>query len=559
MYVKRIESNVKSADGLVWSADLGPKTIIVGPNGRGKSRIVNAVELALTGRASDLAGRADVAREADLLALAPGRSADLYAHAILDTEETATFRVVHAGAGKAKKADHEVPSWFAREELLPVRAVRDAMLGSPDTACRVFLQWAASGNPLDIDGMLSPSLLPELNRLRALHPNAGLDVLEQAARKRKLEANASIKALDAAARNATVSGALPTHEEVAEAQARVARARGVLVRAQAQSQAAQQQNRLAQLAQTASEAEAEAATLRPSLEAWKAHAAALPPTAANVGVAQKLVALLDFAAESGDGDCLMCGEPVTLASLTALRNQINLAIGADMTAAGAHATAHQNVADLTRRLHERETQATYARSALAAASSGTPDEAPIDAASAIAEATAADEALRALTSATAAWGAARSVMAQADAARTEAATFKSLEEALVQVGRLALTSALASYGARVQALLPPTDAFSMVLNEGAREVFHAGLLRDDVLHTALSGAEWARVTMAMSVGILAPTSRLAVIVPEERAFDPKTLAAVMVALADAKQQVIITSPVAPAGRLPKGWTLVDLS
>ena len=79
LYVKRVEGNVKGAS----TADLGPRTLIVGPNGAGKSAIVNGVELALSGRASDVVGRAEVSRGIDLLALAPAADDSLWAKATL--------------------------------------------------------------------------------------------------------------------------------------------------------------------------------------------------------------------------------------------------------------------------------------------------------------------------------------------------------------------------------------------------------------------------------------------------------------------------------------------
>jgi hypothetical protein len=48
-----------------------------------------------------------------------------------------------------------------------------------------------------------------------------------------------------------------------------------------------------------------------------------------------------------------------------------------------------------------------------------------------------------------------------------------------------------------------------------------------------------------------------VLVPPERAYDPATLAAVMVALADAPGQVLLASPIMPAF-VPAGWHVVTV-
>lgn len=559
LYVKHVASNVKSADGLVWDVELGPKTIIVGPNGRGKSRIVNAIELALTGRASDVAGRVDVAREADLLALAPGRKANVYAEALLSSGEVATFGVEYAGEGKARKADHDAPDWFAKEQLLPVRAVREAMLGSADTACRAFLGWAGAADS-DLKLMLSPSLHPALARLQALNPGVtDAGTLEQAARRRKLDANASVKALESTSK-ASPSVARPTQADIDRAQEAVKQAREVLVRAQSAQMTKNAQQRKAQLVSTVE-------TLRPEWEQatervaqWEQYVAQLPAPSALSDVANQLMALLSFTVEGGDGDCLLCGAEPGAAHLAHRKQEMEALFAQQRARAAAYGAAMQQLTSARAVEIDTRTRLQYAEHALAEAREVLTqcEDAP-DYLTASKACDAAEAELRGILSAAQVWSNAMSVMAQLDAAKQEAATWKALEEALGQIGRLQLSGALQAFSARVQGFLPSTDQFGMLLSEGAREVFHAGFVRDDALHTALSGAEWARLTLAMASAILPEQARLAVITPEERAFDPKTLAAVLKSLSGCPHQVILTSPIAPAGKLPAGWTLVELA
>jgi hypothetical protein len=109
----------------------------------------------------------------------------------------------------------------------------------------------------------------------------------------------------------------------------------------------------------------------------------------------------------------------------------------------------------------------------------------------------------------------------------------------------------------VQAHLPDSDDFRLVLGDKSVSM---GFVRDGVLHTALSGAEWARLTLAVASAQLrlAQHSGPVVVTPKERAWDPDTLAASMRALSDAPGQVLLLSPIRPKGRLPKGWTLVEV-
>lgn len=558
VYVKNVRSNVKSSDGLLWEIELGEKTLIVGANGKGKSRVVNAVELALTGRASDLAGKTDVAREADLLALAPGRNANLYSEATLSSGEVVTFGVEYVGAGKTRKADHDVPVWFPKEELLPVRAVREAMVGSADAACRQFLSWAGAGSGRVVTDMLSPSLLPAYTRLAALNAGADLTGLESAARKKKLEANASVKALENALSSAGSSQAAPDDADIAAAQQASQDARAVMVKAQAAQMRANAAQRTSLLVQQVAELEAAQAEADAVHAQWGEYVASLPRPETGTALAEHLLQLLDHAAKHKYDDCLMCDGTPGAAFFADRHTQVNEAIGARMKRASDYAAAEANLRMAHTQANTVASKLFYVRKALEAAAEPTDESDAPDYASAAAAYDAAENKLRQLQTAKASWQSYRGIMVQLDAARADAATWKSLEDALGQAGRILLTDALSAFKTKVQSFLPATDVFGMTLSEGAREVFQAGFTRDGVLHTALSGAEWARLTLAMASAILPAQSKLAVITPEERAFDPKTLAAVMKSLANAPGQVIITSPVAPSGKVPAGWTVVEL-
>jgi hypothetical protein len=136
-----------------------------------------------------------------------------------------------------------------------------------------------------------------------------------------------------------------------------------------------------------------------------------------------------------------------------------------------------------------------------------------------------------------------------------AVEWKALKEALENAMALTLEQSLAAFVAKVQQNLPGTDQFDLKLRDGDREVVSFGLVRGGFLHTALSGAEWARVMAAMSAACVAP-GKYACLIPEERAFDPDTLKSVMEALSGSTHQVILTSPVKPK-KVPAGWTVIE--
>ena len=82
MFIKNIKSNVKRG----FEHELGPCTLIIGENRSGKSSVIDALSLALTGYAhSDGIGK----REVDILALAKDGVGPLTSEVTFDSGETA--------------------------------------------------------------------------------------------------------------------------------------------------------------------------------------------------------------------------------------------------------------------------------------------------------------------------------------------------------------------------------------------------------------------------------------------------------------------------------------
>ena len=96
--------------------------------------------------------------------------------------------------------------------------------------------------------------------------------------------------------------------------------------------------------------------------------------------------------------------------------------------------------------------------------------------------------------------------------------------------------------------------------DGVREVFRMGLMRDGKLHAALSGAEGTSVVTAIAMAVTdsLPDDYPAVLIPEDRAWDGKTLASVMRGFSSFDGQVVMASTTRPAGKTPKGWTIIDM-
>ncbi len=121
-----------------------------------------------------------------------------------------------------------------------------------------------------------------------------------------------------------------------------------------------------------------------------------------------------------------------------------------------------------------------------------------------------------------------------------------------------LASTVDKFIEKVNAHLPPSDHFYLDLGESNCRI---GFLRDGQTVVALSGAEWARLILAIACAT-SKKDTLNIFIPEERAYDAKTLGEIMKALGDRKSggQVILTSTVRPRkAKYLEQWTIIELT
>lgn len=452
-YVKKVDGAVKKG----VCAQLGRKTLVVGPNASGKSSIINALELATSGRASDVAGRQTLARDADLFMLAAPGADRAWAEAKWSDGATSGWDLRE---GKRATRTGRSCAW-------PLREVTEALLGSPETARKWIL---SKGGGLDRESILA--LIPESLHGR-IPGGSDLSAMLDTAKSRARDASKSAKVLRA---TPTPSQPPPTDRELAEME---------------------------------STAGAPDVAVTVSIPRPSANTPDLTLFRAGLAVLESMV--------SGESqDCGICGS-------TLIRDPTYF-----------------------------QERAKRGRAKLAQLE--TPPPPPPLPAGPSPELLAARSCLSAARQLRAAWDAARTAEDRALAFEREAVEWSQLVEALgLALGRLVEKTRVA-FEARVQAHLPASDRFGIDLLDGEREVLRVGLRRDGRLHAALSGAEWARVTAALALAV-APAGEPAIVCPEERAFDPDTLASVLDAFGACSAQVVVTSPVAPS-RVPEGWTVI---
>lgn len=555
MHIKRIHSNIKGG----VEQELGEKTLIVGPNGIGKSAIVNAIELAVGGSASDIVGRAEVKREGDLLALADGKR--VFAEAEFSDGQGASYEAKTNNRGGAKKAEHVCPL----SASFPVRDVRAALGGSSDTARNWLLSKVVQDVTLDdVVAWFTPEATKLYNQYAKQQSQSGtvihtlLGVHQAVAKKARAEKkrlNTEKELLERMGSNLDAEPTASVLEKAKQANDEALAAYESALKSASKAEAQAQADQLKEIARIKVDemvaAQSDSAEVRHLM----------PPgpelTEKEENLIKRIFTLIDthqLHLDLGAEVCLVCESPAPV-DHHALKNK-KMEISKTMG-------ARKDWWDTAKMVFEQE-KATEA-AAEAAVKEYTALREKLDAMpdAVVNVEEAKDEWQRAQMKHTALSGAAKqwqTLRSQKDSIRLLRADISDLEE-LVESTKQAINrlvkNAVDQFEKDVQGYLPSTDTFKLVLEDDGKEVCRFGFEREGRLHTALSGAEWARLTLALACAS-SQNSDLLIFTPEERAFDPSTLREVMGALSDAPGQVLLTSPIKHKGRLPKGWTVVEI-
>ena len=551
IYVSRVRSNLKSPNGESYSIELGPKTLLLGRNTSHKSAIVQSVELALTGAVDDIVGRTNVKDSSLLLSLVSGDN--LNVSTTTSDNNEASFNLMRGSV-----ADHDGGDPGA----LVLRQVRSALAGSVASARKTFLSWAAgsivrsdvlANMPTHLhakyDDIADKQPGSEVNKLIAVTDYAGKRQRESSKEMRGAQA-----VLDAGLNNELDSR--PTDQDMEATKAAVGKAQAQLetaLRADAsKNQGADRVTVEAQLDEAGA-----------AIAQWEAESNRLldqiKQTTPDPTV-QQAHDILAWAVSNNREHCPTCNSHVGASHLSACQNAYASAIGGPSQEL---LDAQSYAVDSMREWNSTFTRLQGILSTMQASDEWT-STLPVGPLIPLEEArsrmAAASAALTSSETARARWddmARSRDVVASMQQAVD---TYKELKKVCESTVGALLDTRSTSFAARVQAYLPDDWVFGIELRDGKKEVFRMGLLnRNGNLHCALSGAEWAAVTTAIAAAIMEIESQrsLSVLIPEDRAWDSKTLASVLRALGAFPGQVIIASTTKPSGRL-SGWTVIDM-
>ena len=530
IYVQEVESNIK---GNVKQT-LGPKTLIVGPNGSGKSAIVNSIELALFGFATDLVGRQRVLKEGELMNMTSDKDG-LWSKITLSDGVTCSFSSKRNIKGGSSRAERVSPV----EANFPVLTVRENLTGSADTA-KEFLIKLFDFSDDDIIRRLPTAKFKE--RYKALRKvtkskraiDAVREMIDLVASEVRTN-QTDLKAKKAVLNALGIADVEPLSSDIDGAETAYKQAVTAINEARAYAFA---QTELVRIM----EKKASIATTIAELEAKLVKIDNIPDNAKAVAsLATNLISIVDWQGDT----CLICSGKVDNRKLLEKQKiwQKHVANAQDLS-------NRNNVAN----------DLSVANTLLEAWENSITQLSKVKPAGTVAEAEAVLEVaegklqrLRSLLQAYEKTTKLREEIIEIDENIAEATPFK---DELTRTSDLLLKTVIKQYIDRVQSYLPDQDRFDLTLEPGCK----FGLVRNGMMHTTLSGAEWSRLMLAMALATVDPTkigTTLNVLVPEDRAFDPETLANVLDAVVDAPAQVILTSPIMPS-RVNEHWTVIRL-
>jgi len=558
LYVERVRSNVKKS----VDVSLSRLTLLVGPNGSGKTSVQNAMELATSAFASDVEGRVKVRVAHSLGRLGPGDSA-LWSEVEFSNGAKSSWKLKPNKKGGFHDPEHDTPQDI--KVVFPVADVREVLGGSPESI-RTWLmsRVAADVREADILGRLPEDLHDsylEAAKKARLPDWSEIDVLLAVSETAKKE----IRSNEAEAKKArqvidTMTdgmGMEPTAAELESAEAEVVRAERAYQEASRRPVSAPPN-----LDALRSEAMAAVTAFQKAQETANLARAAVPPMhpseEALIEFRSKMADIAEVTANVKSATCMVCDAPLGITDM-GLKAQILRQQNATGYAAVQAARIHREKETEAARMQAAAVRLVEALQSAERQAAAYSPEPQVDLQALGDEVVRSRSAANELKLQKRTWNNMRAAKDDVRRLSERSKKYESLVEAASEVVDELLKVSHKKFEKAVQAYLPSSDQFALVLVENKKPVCRMGFRRDGQLHTALSGAEWARLTLALGCATYKDDdSTVAIFTPEERAFDPVTLREVMVALSNAPGQVLLQSPAKPAGRTPKDWKVVEM-
>jgi energy-coupling factor transporter ATP-binding protein EcfA2 len=523
-YINHVKSSIKKG----CDVQLSPRTVIVGPNGAGKTTIVQAIELATNGFVTDMEGREQV-KLGKALSRLFSKGEPMFAEVTMadsaGPDASFSWTMEEGPKGGMKRPNHQPPF----RVRFPVQELIATLKGDASTVGA----W--------LEGQVLNTMTKE-DLLSALPPAVREDADKFITRQRKTDflalaktaAQESKNLKSQATRSETTVGRMTegiapplTANKLAEIEAEWA---ALTQQTGGVSQAAYDEKKGAVTAMSA-----ELAALEAKLSALVPIDAKVGTALARVGQAKQLIRM--HVDHFGIDSCWVCGNGEADAILGQV-DQLNAVQGEFLPQVEAETLRHQAEAlrastkvNLNFKLQELEGMTVS-------------DTHPEVEARALMQRISDDRAARQ------AWSNADAARKEISALRAQADRLSLVGKELKTAGQALLNKQKAAFETNVSSFLPEGEVLGVDLASS-----RLGLMRDEQLHSALSGAEESRVLLALA-SAQEDGSTPCVLIPKDRGWDRDTLGHVMTALAASPVQVVIMSTVQPDP--VEGWTMVNL-
>ena len=511
---------------------LGEKTFIYGPNGSGKTTIINGVEFATTGRVSDLSGRDGASSVPLLRRLMSRHESDIHANAVIRLSDDKTLATSHR-LPRSGKIQKQTPPGFL--VAFPLEDVKGVLTGQSNTARKWLIDNLCGDIPF---AAIYSALPPEwVERYKAVcsyvdptkAPTAAkmLVGVEEVLAARLRRAKADVNRLQGQVNAMAPTQPRPSPEDIREAREEAQK----LATTKVDPAELRRQLTLAQHALSVAEQDLKVAVMESE--------GALPDVRKTL---EAIVTLVKPDAQC----CVLCGtksdKPAQLYAKAQMllekdkkaQSSLRMVDTLRMSVNRAKVT----VDTLTFELEDAEKQAQTVTSDAAAN---------------------AQERYRRLAGLEELWTRTEQVRSEMlHAMQQENDTAPFLDVVRRTLGIL-LEDARSSFVARVQSHLPAHVRFDVRLKDGNKDVCEIGTFAaDGTFAMAQNGANWLQMQLAIAAA-MGTGADLNIYTNPDRGHDPKTLKDTLKALTDVPGQVLFASPTKPFGGLPSGWTLLDLS
>jgi hypothetical protein len=560
MYVKSVCSNVKQG---VDVQNLGKNTLIVGTNKAGKSSVINSIELALGGFASDLMGKEAVRKPGDLISLSKdGKTLSSSAEVIIDEERGETVTC----SWKTEKTSKGVKRPIHKREFIthfPFTEVKENLVGSVEKARGWLLGHIAKTTTAEfILSQLKPSVQGDYTKVSDALRNSRKDLSEidlllvvaeeQSSFAR--EKGREIKVLENSAQGwASTLGAEPTAAELEALKGVQQEAFDAFSNYKATYQAGAEISS-AKVNQALVNVQEIVKNLR-TLEVKKAKLQPLniqPLSDVERNLFKRLGHLQGFLDHVEDEkSCPVCQSSVSVPSLKegfaeSLR---------ELTQKHQIHALYSQMSERIVSLRASSLEAVETWKTLKESQEDVKVTATLVDLRVVYDKSLSNQ--MEVESSLAGWKELRGLESRIGNRKLEQKKAKALSTQCKALCKKLLSKCVTDFSSKVSGFLPEGVSFELKVDSKTGS-YSFGLIQEDgSFHSALSGVEWIQLVLAIGC-VVSSEDSFNVFIPEERAIDHASLSEMMDALKDAPGQVLLTSTFHPT-KPHAEWTIIDLN